>query len=688
MKPENVDIALAMARIAGKIRGQKCKAWVGKDLGIEPLEPYPNYNNHWAATARSKNTEVHMADIIQLLPDAIANQIAAGEVIQRPASIVKELLENSVDAGSTSIKLVIKDAGKALVQVIDDGCGMSETDARMAFERHATSKIRQSEDLFSIRTMGFRGEAMASIAAVAQVEIRTRRHSDELGSRLSIEASEVKSQEPCQCSRGTTISVKNLFYNVPARRNFLRSNTVEMRHIIDEFQRVAIANADIFFSLHHNNSEVFHLPAGNLRQRIIGIMGKNSNKKLVPVSEETDVLKLSGYVGKPEFAKKTRGDQYFFVNQRFIKSSYLNHAVVSAYENLLPKDTYPLYFIFIEIDPARIDINVHPTKQEIKFEDERLVYNYLKVAVRHSLGQYNIMPTLDFDQEPAFYQSFKAPASGGNSSITISSAGNSSADGNPPREERTSGDSIRHANNLKNWQKLYEGLNEVNPEPPSEEEPAESPQPALTLESTWHDEEEDSTSGEHKQAGQKAPYQIHNKYIISQIKSGMLLIDQQSAHERILYERYLHVLEQHKSATQSQLFPRTLSLSPSDAQLLKDLRETINKLGFDIQEFGTNTFVVNGVPSDLAGKKDELVMIESLLEQYKSNTGLKLDIKENIARSMARSAAIKSGQHLNTEEMQVLIDQLFACAIPFKSPSGRKCFISLELDGLAKRFEG
>ncbi|MEL6846023.1 MAG: DNA mismatch repair endonuclease MutL, partial [Bacteroidota bacterium] len=304
-----------------------------------------------------------MADVIQLLPDAIANQIAAGEVIQRPASVVKELLENSVDAGATNIKLIVKDAGKGLIQIIDNGCGMSDTDARMCFERHATSKIKRAKDLFEIRTMGFRGEAMASIAAVAQVEMRTRRHNDDLGTRLVMEASEIKKQEPCQCSAGTSISVKNLFFNVPARRNFLKSNTVEMRHILDEFQRIAIAHPDLFFSLHHNNTEVFHLPKGNLRQRIVGVLGSKYNKKLVPVAEETDALKLSGFIGKPEFAKKTRGDQFFYVNDRFIKSGYLNHAVVSAFEDLLPKETYPLYVIFIEIDPARVDINVHPTKQ-------------------------------------------------------------------------------------------------------------------------------------------------------------------------------------------------------------------------------------------------------------------------------------------------------------------------------------
>lgn len=616
-----------------------------------------------------------MADIIQLLPDAIANQIAAGEVIQRPASVVKELLENSIDAGSTKIKLIVKDAGKTLIQVIDNGCGMSETDARMSFERHATSKIRQAEDLFAIRTMGFRGEAMASIAAVSQVELRTRRKADELGIRIVIEGSELKTQEPCQAMAGTNLSVKNLFFNVPARRNFLKSNTVEMRHILDEFQRVAIANPDIFFSLHHNNQEIFHLPAANLRQRVTGVLGGNSNKKLVPVEEETDVLRLKGFVGKPEFAKKTRGEQLFFVNNRFIKSGYLNHAVMGAYDELLPQDTYPLYIIFIDIDPSRIDINVHPTKQEIKFEDERLVYNYLKVAVRHALGQHSIMPTLDFEQEVNF-SPVRMPTQLRRDQ-TVGQAGQSPSFTSPSKLKDV---------NLKNWEKLYEGLKDT--EEDAGEEPFLPEGGALTIESAWEEDQgtEEGSSGFAKQ--QKEPYQIHASYIVSHIKSGYLLIDQQAAHERILYEKYLKVLNAQAASTQQQLFPRTVSLSPTDAVLLKDIAEEINKLGFDVQEFGVNTFVVNGVPSEIAGKTDEAALIESLLEQYKSNVNLALDMRENIARSMARSASIKRGKVLTEEEMQALIDQLFACEVPFKNPSGRNCFLTFELEELEKRFGG
>lgn len=627
-----------------------------------------------------------MADIIQLLPDAIANQIAAGEVIQRPASAVKELVENSIDSGATNIKLVIKDAGKALLQVIDDGCGMSETDARMAFERHATSKIRQADDLFAIRTMGFRGEALASVAAIAQVEIKTRRHSDELGTRLLIEGSTLKKQEPCQCPKGTTISIKNLFFNVPARRNFLKSNSVEMRHIIDEFQRLAIANPDIFFSLHHDGSELFHLPGGNLRQRLIGLFGANANKKLVPVSEDTDILKLSGYVGKPEFAKKTRGEQYFFVNNRFIKSNYLNHAVVAAYEDLLPDGHYPLYVIFIEMDPKRIDINVHPTKQEIKFEDERLVYNYLRVAVRHTLGQHSVMPTLDFDQDPTFSKPGTlitrprpehSPSDGSSGPASSGSGGSSSS----------VQDHQRQANNLKHWQRIYDGLDDASA-PEGERTEAGIGQEPLTLESDWQDEQEGpSPVGDRaEQEQQKAPAQFHLSYIFSQIKSGIIIIDQQAAHERILYERYLQVLSEHTSVTQHQLFPRTLSLSPADAELMKDLLKSVNQLGFDIQEFGANTFVINGLPAELAGKQDELAVIETLLEQYKSDQDLKLGTRERIAQAMARSASIKRGQALGQEEMRNLIDQLFACEQPFKSPSGKGCFITFELEELAKRF--
>ena len=541
-----------------------------------------------------------MADIIQLLPDSIANQIAAGEVIQRPASVVKELMENAIDAGASKVKVIVKEAGKTLIQIIDNGCGMSETDARMCFERHATSKIRATEDLFAIKTMGFRGEAMASIAAVAQVEMRTRRYKDELGTRIVIEGSEIKKQEPCQCVAGTAILVKNLFFNVPARRKFLKSNSHEMRRVLDEFQRIAIANPDIFFSLHHNNSEIFHLPPGNLRQRVVNIFGSNSNKKLVPISQETDIVKLYGFVGKPQFAKRTRSEQMFFVNQRFIKSGYLNHAIMGAYEDLIPSDNYPLYIVFIDINPAAIDINVHPTKQEIKFDDEKLIYDYLKVAVRHALGHYSITPTLDFSPDHSF-SSHKMQINRPNKNNEINFDSGSQASRSSFKSSSPS-PSQREKNNLKNWQKLYGGLDEV----------AESKTslPSVTIESEWPadpllDDSEGSFSKQHK-----APYQIHNTYIVSQIKSGFLLINQQFAHERILYEHYFSLLDNQATTTQKSLFATTVDFSPADAAILKEILPQIKQLGFDIDEFGGTSFVINGVPSDLNSKKNEQKLLE------------------------------------------------------------------------------
>ena len=693
-----------------------------------------------------------MADIIQLLPDSIANQIAAGEVIQRPASAVKELLENAIDAGASSIKLILKDAGKALIQVIDDGCGMSETDARMSFERHATSKIRVADDLFNIRTMGFRGEALASIASIAQVELKTRRNPDELGTKIVIEGFELKTQEPCQTPAGTSFSIKNLFFNVPARRNFLKSNTVEFRHIMDEFERVALANPSVFFSLHHNGQEVFHLPAGNLRQRIVGVFGKDTNKKLVPVGEDTDAVRLSGFVGKPEFAKKTRGEQFFFVNNRFIKSQYLNHAVQAAFEDLMPRDGFPMYFIFIEIDPSRIDINVHPTKQEIKFDDERLVYNYLKVAVRHALGQNAVTPMLDFETDPGLMNNYTIPKTavnrdnfnfGKNTTPSVSTSKSG-------QFEKTKNDlnfkkpSALERSNLDNWQKLYEGLSLVEPEmgnntgaePNLNEEgiPADfdfsqyfqSPTNAfgsqhfpkgfqnedensdyddnksnvLTFESRFENGKNAPELGDSFEANnrdaiekgnvfskqQREPYQIHHSFIVSHIKSGFLLIDQQAAAERILYERYLTQLSNRDSATQTQLFPKTVNFSPSDASLLKDMLPEINQLGFDVQDFGNGAFIVHGLPSDWQGNRDEQRILENLLEQYKNEIDMSLNNAERIAASMARSAATRRGTPLSIREMTELIDQLFACAMPFKSPNGRNCFISYSIEDLTKQF--
>lgn len=629
-----------------------------------------------------------MTDVIQLLPDAIANQIAAGEVVQRPASAVKELLENAIDAGATKIQLILKEAGKTLIQVIDNGIGMSETDARMSFERHATSKIKKAEDLFLIKTMGFRGEALASIAAVAQVELRTRRSIDETGIKIINEGSEIKTQEPEQCPIGTSIQVRNLFFNIPARRNFLKSNPVEMKHIMEEFQRVALAHPEIHFTMHHNNTEIFHLPSGNLRQRIVNIFGGSYSKNLVPVAEDTDVVNFSGFIGKPEFAKKTRGEQLFFVNKRFIKSSYLQHALMMAYEDLLPKDSFPLFVIFMEIDPARIDVNVHPTKTEIKFDDEKLIYNYLKVAVRHSLGQYSVTPTLDFDNEisfrghdvmPVFDTSFleTIPSKMSNSDHkfelkTESSGGNI----NFPSPDRL------QSNNLRNWQQLYEGLDDDFSE---DNNTQNIDNESITFKSKINvaqlDDEANTFSKETKE-----PYQIHNRYIVSHIKSGYLLIDQQAAHERILYERYIQLFDEKNVSTQTELFPKTISLSVADGAILKEILPEINRLGFDVREFGQNTFVIHGVPAELKQGANEQQLIERLLEQYKQNIAISLDLKESLARSLAKSASTKRGKPLTVKEMQLLIDQLFACSMPFHSPTGTKCFVTYELEEIEKFF--
>lgn len=627
-----------------------------------------------------------MADVIQLLPDSVANQIAAGEVVQRPASVAKELLENAVDAGATKIQLIVKDAGKTLIQVIDNGCGMSETDARMSFERHATSKIHEAKDLFALRTMGFRGEALASIAAVAQVEMRTRRATEDLGTRIVIEDTVVKAQEPCQTAQGTSISVKNLFYTVPARKSFLKADPVEARHIIDEFNRVAMANPDVFFSLHHNDTEIAHLPAGNLRQRIVKIFGEAVNKKLVPAEQETDILRISGFVGKPDYHKKTRGEQFFFVNKRFIRSNYLHHAVMSAYEDLLPSEAYPLYVLFLDIDPASVDINVHPTKQEVKFDDERLVYNFLKVAVRHALGSHNITPTLDFEQEPAFQQRLTPQPA-------LRSEPSSVGSYKPSRPEPGGNDAGRHASNLEHWQKLYEGLRlfgETVPEGDAEETNSTAAAPVagepVFVEKQGGEILEMNDEADSFSSSRREPYQIHSQYIISHIKSGFLLIDQQAASERVLYERYWSALENQPVATQKALFPKTVELSPADAALLRDILDEVNCLGFEIAEFGGNTFAIHGAPADLPSALPEEKLLEKVLSQYKDNLELQLGSRENLARSMARNASLRRGQTLTPAEMQDLIDRLFACAIPYSSPSGRKCFIQYDLETLQKQF--
>ncbi|MBI4931593.1 MAG: DNA mismatch repair endonuclease MutL [Bacteroidetes bacterium] len=621
-----------------------------------------------------------MPDIINLLPDSVANQIAAGEVIQRPASAVKELLENSIDANGTDIKLIIKDAGRTLIQIIDNGIGMSETDARMSFERHATSKIKSADDLFKIKTMGFRGEAMASIAGVAQVEMKTKRSEDQLGTQIEIEGSELKSQTQCTCTKGTSISVKNLFFNVPARRNFLKSDSVELRHIIEEFQRVAIAHPEISFSFHHNNSELFHLEKGALRQRLVGIFGDSYNQRLVPVEENTTIVNVTGFIGKPEFARKTRGEQFFFVNNRFIKSSYLHHAVQNAYNQLLPDDAFPSYFINMEIDPKAIDVNIHPTKTEIKFEDERSVYTIIRAAVKQSLGKYNIAPSLDFEQEA----SIELPPNKSLEEVLM----------NPPKIKVN-----KNYNPFSEEEKKEERRNkftagsytETEKRKGGEWEKEQSRHAISQLEIEVKKEEETQTefSIEGEKSTKTSAYQLHNKYILAHIKTGMIVIDQQAAHERILYEKYFEMVEKHKGVSQQQLFPQTLEFSASDAVVVKELHEELQGLGFDINEFGKNTFIVHGIPADIAGQ-NVFELLEKLIEDYKASQGSKSDLKnakkEIVAKAMAKNLAIISGVQLTKEEMSHMVDELFACKMPYASPAGKPTLITIGIEELEKKF--
>lgn len=613
-----------------------------------------------------------MLDIIQLLPDAIANQIAAGEVVQRPASVVKELLENAVDAKSSKISVKIKEAGKTLIQISDNGSGMSGTDARMSFERHATSKIRKSEDLFTIRTMGFRGEALASIAAVAQVEMKTKRAEDEVGTCISVEGSEIMVQEPTSCPDGTSIAVKNLFFNVPARRNFLKSNPVETRHIIDEFQRVALSNPQITCSLLQNDLEVYNLPGGKLSQRIVGLFGKQYQEQLIACQEDTSHIKIQGYIGKPENAKRTKGEQFFFVNNRYIKNHYLNHAVQNAYEGLLPDDCYPFYVLFIEIDPKHIDINVHPTKTEIKFDDERTIYAIIRAAVKQALGAHNITPSLDFDHDVNFH--------------AIATSGlNFNRDSQADRNYSQFKTSPREHSNTVHWEKMFEISRQEISDYSGGEIPDFNKPEAITFESAANKQSAVSDLFESNDNTQTI-FQLHFQYITSQIKSGLMIIDQQAAHERILYEKYSIALEKKSGASQQFLFPQTISLNPTDFALVMELEPEFKALGFIFNIFGKTDLVINGIPADIAGS-DEKNLFEGLIEQFKKNKSeLSIDKRENMARSMAKRAAIKPGQKLSATEMRTIIDQLFACSNPNYSPHGKVIFYILGMDKIAGFF--
>lgn len=604
-----------------------------------------------------------MSDIIKLLPDAIANQIAAGEVIQRPASVVKEILENAIDAGATKLHLLIKDAGKTLIQLIDNGRGMSETDARMAFERHATSKIKLAEDLQHIRTMGFRGEALASMAAVAQIDLKTRLHDREVGTRLQIAASVVEKQQSVQTAAGSNLSVSNLFFNVPARRKFLKSDPVELRNILDEFERIALAYPEIEMTLQHNDNELYVLPRTQLKQRILGVFGKNINDKLVSIEEQTELVSIGGFIGKVEACKKKRGDQYLFVNRRFIRSSYLHHAIRAAYESLISEEDHPFYVLFLEIDPARIDVNVHPSKHEIKFLDERIIYQYLRVAARHALGQYNA-PSLDFNQ----------PDKGVVHTISTSGYPGQAASSQKINTVHYSESAVPQ-----DWRKIYESLKTTPPDQPQII--------SSNLDQEFNASENIEDGKTPDQASNKAPYQIHQSYIISPIASGFLLIDQEAAHLRVLYNQCLQQLSKRAAPSQRSLFPTTLQFSGSDHAVLTELLPDLKALGFDLEPFGKNAFIIHGQPMDWKESHSIQEFIDSLLRHHLEESDQKSNYRDGLARHYARYQSIKTGQTLKTEEMQHLIDQLFACEDHAWNPFGGRCYITYGMAEVKKRFK-
>ena len=611
-----------------------------------------------------------MSSIIQLLPDHVANQIAAGEVVQRPASVVKELLENAVDAKATDIKLIIKDAGKALVQVIDNGLGMNVTDARLCFERHATSKIRQAEDLFSLGTKGFRGEALASIAAIAHVEMKTKQEQEELGTHIVIEGSKFISQDVAVLPKGTSFAVKNLFFNIPARRNFLKSDTVEYRHIIDEFQRVALAHPKIHFTFYHNGSEMFNLPPSSLRQRVVNIFSGKTNEKLIPVQEETEIVVIQGFVSKPEFAKKNRGEQFFFVNDRFIKSGYLHHAVMAAYDGILKDATQPSYFLYLSVPPNTIDINIHPTKTEIKFDDEHALYAILRASIKHSLGQFNVGPVLDFERDsnldtPYHYKDLE----GETPTIEVNKSFNPFSKEKPSMQFS----SYRKQEPTANWESLYVGLKQDSND---------------VVNLTFENEEVTSSlfNDDEIEHSVNKTHQIHKKYIISSIKSGMVIVDQQRAHQRVLYEQFLVNMTVNQASSQQLLFPLNLFFSSSEMELIKELQLSLMNTGFVFEENNSDHIVISGIPVNITESEVSLVL-EQLLSDLKDEIPeSSFSQNDTIAKSMAKSLAVKTGTHLTEKEQENLVNGLFACKDPNVSPFHKPTFITMRVEDLDKKF--
>lgn len=616
-----------------------------------------------------------MSSIIQLLPDHVANQIAAGEVVQRPASVVKELLENAVDAKGTDIKLIIKDAGKALVQVIDNGLGMNVTDSRLCFERHATSKIRQAEDLFALDTKGFRGEALASIAAIAHVELKTKQEQEELGIQIVIEGSKFVSQEVAVLPKGTSFAVKNLFYNIPARRNFLKSDTVEYRHVIDEFQRVALAHPNIHFTFYHNGSEMYNLPITTLRQRIVNMFSGKTNEKLVPVKESTEIVTIEGFVSKPEFAKKSRNEQFFFVNDRFIKSGYLHHAIMAAYDGILRDGAQPSYFLYLTVPPNSIDINIHPTKTEIKFDDEHALYAILRASIKHSLGQFNIAPVLDFDRDatldtPYSFKDTKAEIP----SIQIDSNFNPFATNQPSKSFQT-GSSYKKPEPTAHWESMYVGLE----------------QPTDFVSKDKFDFEEEIVTGslfndEEVEKSVQNTYQIHKKYIVSPIKSGMVIIDQQRAHQRVLYEQFLTNMTVQQASSQQLLFPLELFFSVTEMDLIEDLKVSLANTGFIFENKTTEHVVISGIPVNVT-ESEVSILLEQLISDLQDGIPENsFSQNDSIAKSMAKSLAVRTGTTLTIKEQEQIVNGLFACKDPNVSPFQKPTFITMRVEDIDKKF--
>ncbi len=613
-----------------------------------------------------------MPDVIRLLPEAVANQIAAGEVIQRPASVVKELVENSVDAGATEISVLIKDAGKTSIQIIDNGCGMSDTDARMAFERHATSKIKDARDLFSIRSLGFRGEALASIAAIAEIKLKTKRHEDELGNLIDISASRINAQEPVSCSSGSNFLIKNLFFNTPARRKFLKATNTEFRHILNEFQRIVLARPELEFKLHHNETEIYNLPQSNFRQRICNVFGKSINSFLVPVNADTSIVKISGFVSKPDIAKRTPGDQFMFVNRRFIKHPMLHRAVMKAYEGLLPADNLPAYFIYFEVDPETIDINIHPTKTEVKFEDDVAIFQILQASVKEFLGKFNVVPSIDFDSEAGI----NIPYLGKDTEIRVPEI-SINPNYNPfDSDHSTSGYNYRPSkekdeqDNLNNWEKLYAGFQN---KPGDFDTPGEVTHQA-------------SFGTNHNDNPVSNIIQLKNKYILTPVKSGLMIIDQKRAHERILFEYYMEKLQENRGITQRSLFPLVIQMGQDNYIHLQGLVEELEALGFMLEFHDNLEIRVTGTPSDMGSIDVKILLEEIVAAVFDEEQDLNSDRREKIACKMAQSAAIPYGKSLSPEELKSMVDKLFASALPNYSPTGKTVISIINIEELDKNF--